>query len=110
VTISSVEAARRFPAGLAVGFVIAQVSAPSGLAKSQDGRRDEDVAADEVPATEVKKTLILLYPPRQRGAAGSRTGFAMGGPFFGWGRYFVWLYGSVILAKQTFLSIHKGSA
>tara|TARA_R110000796_G_scaffold5969_6_gene21796 strand:+ start:3883 stop:4530 length:648 start_codon:yes stop_codon:yes gene_type:complete len=35
-------------------FVIAQVSAPSGLA-SQDDDEDEDVAADEVPATEVKE-------------------------------------------------------
>ncbi|MEH6391908.1 MAG: 50S ribosomal protein L25/general stress protein Ctc [Sulfitobacter sp.] len=35
-------------------FVIAQVSAPSGLA-SQDDDEEEDVAADEVPATEVKE-------------------------------------------------------
>ncbi len=35
-------------------FVIAQVSAPSGLA-SQDDDEEEDIAADEVPATEVKE-------------------------------------------------------
>jgi len=34
-------------------FVIAQVSAPSGLASQDD--EDEDVAANEVPATEVKE-------------------------------------------------------
>ena len=34
-------------------FVIAQISAPSGLASQDD--EDEDVAADEVPATEVKE-------------------------------------------------------
>ena len=35
-------------------FVIAQVSAPSGLA-SQDDDEEEEIAADEVPATEVKE-------------------------------------------------------
>ena len=35
-------------------FVIAQVSAPSGLASQYDDE-EEDIAADEVPATEVKE-------------------------------------------------------
>jgi len=34
--------------------VIAQVSAPSGLASQYDDE-EEDIAADEVPATEVKE-------------------------------------------------------
>lgn len=34
-------------------FVIAQVSAPSGLASQDDGDEDEDVAADEVPTSEM---------------------------------------------------------
>ena len=34
-------------------FVIAQVSAPSGLASQSDEDEDEDVAADEVPTTEM---------------------------------------------------------
>jgi large subunit ribosomal protein L25 len=54
VTISSVKLPDGSKPVIDRDFVIAQVSAPSGLA-SQDDEEDEDVAADEVPATEVKE-------------------------------------------------------
>ena len=54
LTISSVKLPNGTKPVIDRDFVIAQISAPSGLA-SQDDDEDEDVAADEVPATEVKE-------------------------------------------------------
>ena len=53
LTISSVKLPDGSKPVIDRDFVIAQISAPSGLASQDD--EDEDVAADEVPATEVKE-------------------------------------------------------
>ncbi len=53
LTISSVKLPDGSKAVIDRDFVIAQVSAPSGLASQDDDDEDEDVAADEVPTSEM---------------------------------------------------------
>lgn len=52
-TISSVNLPEGAKPTIDRDFVIAQISAPSGLASQSDDDEDEDVAADEVPTTEM---------------------------------------------------------
>ncbi|MFD2740318.1 50S ribosomal protein L25/general stress protein Ctc [Sulfitobacter aestuarii] len=53
LTISSVKLPEGAKPTIDRDFVIAQISAPSGLASQSDDEEEEDTAADEVPTTEM---------------------------------------------------------